>query len=539
MTRTRRALVFCSAVIATLSTALSIAPKVSAQPPNRTPAVVGEKLTDGQAYVTLVRLEHQPDASQNGRILIALEENGMKGIPIYESTDEGATWHFALHVVDTAQKDNSRCTLHWQPHLAEVPRAIGSLSAGTVLLSASSVCNDERGRMAQMQLQLWGSTDVGRTWQFRGTVAEGTAALPVWEPNLQILDDGSLVTYYSSETHKADGYNQLLCHKVSKDQGKTWGPEVYDVAFPGGVERPGMAIVTRLPDRRYVMNYEAVEGPVQNQVYLKYSRDGLNWGEPADRGTPVQTQSGIYPANCPVVSWFPLGGPNGVLIVSARGAAGGGDPGGRSLFWNTNNGVGPWWETPAPVQKGANSRAGWTQALMLKRDGSMLHITSSASATAPNNASSNEILFAAKKLDFNRYEAEDATQKGGAPMRDRSMSNGGKVRLGAKDVGRLTFHVRVPSAGAYTLAVDYEDIGFPATPRLIANGEAVRGAAAALQSAEAAAGVGNRDLGTRGTGKKMELSGSAQLKAGDNVIEVAGGEYALDVDFLEVTPSAK
>jgi hypothetical protein len=91
---------------------------------------VGEKLTDGQAYVTLVRLEHQPDASQNGRILIALEENGMKGIPIYESTDEGATWHFAVHAVDTTQQDNSRCNLHWQPHLAEVPRAIGSLSAG-------------------------------------------------------------------------------------------------------------------------------------------------------------------------------------------------------------------------------------------------------------------------------------------------------------------------------------------------------------------------------------------------------------------------
>ena len=528
-----RALVFCCAIIATLSTA------ASAQAPGRTPAAAGEKLADGQAYVTLLRLSHQPDASRNGRILIALEENGMKGIPLYESTDEGATWRFAEHAVDTTQKDNDRCNLHWQPHLAEVPRTVGSLAAGTVLLSASSVCNDERGRMAQMQLQLWGSTDAGKTWQYRGAIADGTAALPVWEPNLQILDDGSLVTYYSSETHKADGYNQLLCHKVSKDQGKTWGPEVYDVAFPGGVERPGMAIVTRLPDRRYVMSYESVDGPVPNQVHLKYSRDGLNWGDPADHGTPIQTQSGVFPANCPVVSWFPLGGPNGVLIVSARGAAGGGDPGGHSLFWNMNNGEGPWWEMPAPVQKAANSRAGWTQALMLKSDGSLLHITSSASADAPTNASRNEILFAAKKPDFNRYEAEDAAQKGGAPMRDRSMSNGGKVRLGAKDVGRLTFHVYIPNAGAYTLAVDYEDIGSPATPRLVANGEAVHGAAAALQRDDAAAGAGNRDLGTRGTGKKMEFSGAVPLKAGDNVIEVAGGEYALDVDFLEVTPTAK
>ena len=50
MTRKRRARVFGFAVIATLSTALSMAPKVSAQPPNRTPAVVGEKVADGQAY---------------------------------------------------------------------------------------------------------------------------------------------------------------------------------------------------------------------------------------------------------------------------------------------------------------------------------------------------------------------------------------------------------------------------------------------------------------------------------------------------------
>jgi hypothetical protein len=176
---------------------------------------------------------------------------------------------------------------------------------------------------------------------------------------------------------------------------------------------------------------------------------------------------------------------------------------------------------------------------MLKRDGSMLHITSSASADAPNSGPRNEILFASKKLDLGRYEAEDATRKGSAQMRDGSMSNGAKVRLGAKDIGRLTFDVRVPSAGAYTLAVDYEDIGFPATPRLIANGGAVAGAAAAIQRDEPTAGLRNRDLGTRGTGKKMELSGTAQLKAGDNVIEIAGGEYALDVDFLEVTPSAK
>jgi hypothetical protein len=287
------------------------------------------------------------------------------------------------------------------------------------------------------------------------------------------------------------------------------------------------------------MTYEAVAGRGDGQVYMKVSRDGLDWGNPSDRGTPIQTLGGEYPINCPVVNWFPLGGPRGVLIVSARGAGGGGDPGGRSLFWNANSGVGPWWEVPAPVQKRMNGRAGWTQALMLTPDGSMLHITSSASADAPGNPSRNEILFASKALGFNRYEAEDAARQGSARMRDGSMSNGAKVRLGAKDIGRLTFLLVLPNEDLYNLVVNYEDIGFPATPRLIANGAVVNGTAAAAKTDQAAAAFRNRDLGTRGTGQKMEFAGSVHLKSGDNIVEIAGGAYALDVDYLEITPSGK
>jgi hypothetical protein len=43
MTRIRRALISISSAIATLSTAVSIAPGVFAQPRTRAPAVVGEK----------------------------------------------------------------------------------------------------------------------------------------------------------------------------------------------------------------------------------------------------------------------------------------------------------------------------------------------------------------------------------------------------------------------------------------------------------------------------------------------------------------
>jgi len=517
---------------------LALIPRsIEAQPPNRSEAAVGQKLADGQAYITLVRLEHQADPARNGRILIAFEENGMFGIPIYESIDNGDSWHFVTRATDATHTDNERCNLHWQPHLTEMPRSSGSLAAGTILLSASAVCNNDQGRMAGMQLQLYRSADVGRTWQYVGTVAEGTAELPVWEPNLQILNDGRLVTFYSSEAHKADGYNQLLCHKVSNDSGKSWSAEVFDVAMKGGVERPGMAIVDRLPDGRYVMSYEDVDGPVQDQVYIKFSNDGLNWGNPSDRGTPVQALGGEYPVNCPVIRWFPAGGPNGVLIVSARGAWGGGDAAGRSFFWNTNNGEGPWWETAAPVQKLMNGRSGWTQALMPRPDGRFLHITSSASAAAPNSPSKNEILFASKPLDFNRYEAEDAARQGSALLRDPAMSNGAKIRLGAKEIGHLTFSIRVGKQGTYKVAVRYEDIGFPAVPRLIANGRILQGRSIAVQ-VDPARVRSRRDLGTRSKGNESDLAAQANLKPGTNVIEIAGGDYALDIDYLELTPAA-
>jgi hypothetical protein len=521
-------------IFVSLCLAWCLAGSAAAQPVDRT---VGKKLVDGQAYVTLVRLSHQANPSDNGRLLIAFEENGMEGIPIYESRDEGESWQLVTHATDAQASDHARCNLHWQPHLTEMPRTMGELKAGTVLLSASAVCNGDNGRMASMQLQLYGSTNQGRSWQYRSTIVDGTAELPVWEPNLLVLDDGKLVTFYSSEVHKQDGYNQMLGHKLSTDQGKSWGPEVADTAMPGGVERPGMVIVTRLPNGLYVYNYEDVQGPNNGQVHLKFSKDGLNWGKPEDRGTPVIAQGGEYPANCPTVYWFPVGGPDGVLVVSARQAGGGGDASGRSFYWNNNNGVGPWWEVPAPVQKLMNGRAGWTQAIMQRRDGSFLHITSSASPDAPTNPSKNQILFATGKLDFNRYEAEDADRAGSSVMRDASMSNGAKARLGAKDIGRLSFRVHMAKQGTYRLAVNYGDIGFASTPRLRANGKAVSGSAQAVPLDPTIAALRARDLGTRSRGERYELSAVVPLKAGDNEIEVLGGAYALDIDYLEITPA--
>jgi hypothetical protein len=531
-----------NALAASLLLATALSPAMAQGRGGRGPQAVGTRIADGQAYATLVELKHQADAADNGRLLLAFEANGFDGIPIWESIDHGSSWRFVANAHDPQETDRPRCDLHWQPHLTEMPRNAHGIAAGTVLLSASTVCQQPapgRGTQA-MHLRLFTSSDFGRNWNFRSTYAEGTGDAPVWEPHLLILADGSFAEFYSDETHKADGYNQMLGHKLSKDGGASWGPEIYDTAMKGGVERPGMVIIAHLPDGRYAYNFEDVDGPVLNQVHVKFSKDGLTWGDPEARGTKVETEAGQYPANTPNIFWFPIGGPKGVMVVTSRSSQGvGADPAGNVLYWNNNLGVGPWWQAPTPVRKIGNNRAGWTQAMLLLPDGRLLHITSSGAAdpATASNAGANAILFNAAKVDFNRYEAENAAQQGAAILRDASMSNGAKSRLGAKAVGTLTFHITVAKAGAYTLAVNYAGIGFTATPRLAANGKALAGTAGPAPIDPELAAERARDLGTRGNGEHSQLTATARLKAGANTITIMGGDYALDIDYLEVTPN--
>jgi hypothetical protein len=491
----------------------------------------GTKLADGQGYVTLVRLQYQSKKSDNGRVLIAFERPNRDGVPVYESRDDGNTFKLLSTVSEQFLKAPERCELHWQPNLIELPRDAGSLKKGSLMFSANATCADSAGGPAEEHLQVYTSTDLGHTWHYRSTIVEGPGRPSdkdnhgVWEPFIVPLNDGRLAVYYSSEQHKADGFNQLLAHKVSSDGGATWGNEVYDSAVPGGLERPGMATVVALPDRRYAYTYEDIDGPghdgeASGQVYIKFSRDGLDWGDPADRGTPIATMGGAWPIACPMLTWLPLGGSNGTLIVSAQRAGGSGDAGGRALYFNKDLGRGPWWQIPAPVQKRTgNMGAGWTQALMLKHDGRVLHLTSSSSASSATdnqNSARNEILYAAETLSFNRYEAEDAARHDAAFIRDNAMSNRARVRIAA-GTGRLDYNIYVDQAGRYPVTLRYAAATLmPATPRLAVNGAELE------------------PLNVAGTDNWSEVTVTVPLTAGYNTISVAGGKQPADEDYIEL-----
>ncbi|QWT18633.1 exo-alpha-sialidase [Bacillus sp. NP157] len=481
------------------------------------PEVVGTHLADGSGYVTVTPISEGSD-----RLLMAFEQKGMAGIALWRSEDGGDHWQPAGSVTDQVHKD-AAWQLRWQPHLMRLPRASGGLPAGTLLLSANATGNDDAGRVAAEDLQVYASTDGGATWHYRGSVIRGGGRPEdkdnkgVWETNIHLLDDGRLVAYYSTEQHKAEGYNQALGHKLSSDGGKTWGAEVLDVAIPGGVERPGMAVVTRLGDGRYAMTYENIDGPANGQVHVKFSRDGLDWGDPRQHGEPVATASGAWPSACPVVTWFPVGGPEGTLVISAERAGGGGDEGGRSLYWNNASGRGPWWEVRAPVQKRTgNIHAGWTQALVRRTDGRFLHVTTSSSPAEPTSEWANEVLYQSAALDFSRFEAEDAARRSAVSIPDAKASNGRKARLGAGSEGRLRFTINA-TAGRQIVAVRFATLGLPGTPAVVVNG------------ARQPAGT----VRDGGDGWSI-LETQVDLLQGMNTVDIGGAGHALDIDYLQL-----
>src|SRR5690606_33997898 len=139
--------------------------------------------------------------------------------------------------------------------------------------------------------------------------------------------------------------------------GRTWGEERLVVAMGDGLTRPGMPLVTRLPDGRYLMMYEIVGlpgyllEPRTNPIYYRYSSDGVDFGDPSDRGIIVQDARRQFLDATPGLAWSPFGGPNGTLIAAARAMMRNevGDVG-NGVMINRNLGEGYWTVVETPIE---------------------------------------------------------------------------------------------------------------------------------------------------------------------------------------------
>ena len=314
---------------------------------------------EANAYARVIQLQHA--GADNGTLLATFEHWYTDGTPsqyiIRDSTDGGSTWSTLSTVPDSLTGTGHPVSQMWQPFLFEFPRQLGAYPAGTIMLLGNTVPADG----SYTEFQEWLSFDHGKTWKSMGAIQSGgTFGDGIWEPSLHLDTEGQLVMDFSDERDNT-AHSQLIAQMVSGNGGATWSASQPVVASSVQADRPGMATVARIGSGGYVMSYEVCGRP-NCEIHLKFSSDGLHWGDPADLGTRVQTPDGLYPGHSPYITWVPDGTPAGELELAAQQVydTNSNQPAPvtyRALFVNTHGGTGAWDWATSPWQVSAASSA--------------------------------------------------------------------------------------------------------------------------------------------------------------------------------------
>ena len=343
----------------------------------------------GLQYARIIELKY--NGSLNGTLLATCEKTGIDNrmttvsFPIFRSTDGGSTWQ-RIADVTTSELGGMR----WEPELFELDRDLGSVKKGTILCGGLAIENKNGWRNGK--IKLFKSTDGGVSWTFMTNIASGgDDKHGIWEPFFIIDSQNRLICYYS-DCREYETHSQKLVHQVSTDGGYTWGPVVDDVAVEQRDLRPGMPVVSKMGNGKYIMTYEVVtEGKPHtgNPVYYRFSDDGHNWGDPKHLGTKLVTSGGTVPGSSPYNVYTPLGGEKGMVIVTSAfqtpSTASGSD-----LFVNYNYGNGPWERLSQPLKY---SYGGYSHGMALSADGSRLFMVNNIDFKSTNDKKLTKLVF--------------------------------------------------------------------------------------------------------------------------------------------------
>jgi hypothetical protein len=294
--------------------------------------IVPRTLIQGSTlYPRLVRLSHGPSET-NGHLLASTERL------IFRSTNDGRTWEPVTEVKPTEGSRIRCCTA-----LFEMPQDVGSLKAGTLLFSGTFA---EGGTAS---VQVYTSNDEGQTWKYHSTPVKrgGTPHHGLWEPEFEIAKDGSLVVYWSDETDPC--CSQKLTQMRTTD-GVNWKDETDTVKSSAQADRPGMIVVSKLPNGKYFMSYEICGPTYHCFVFSRMSKDGWNWGKNTEMGTKVVSTTGQYLGHAPNNHYMPDGHVllAGQILFEADGKTSK-DNGSVLFVSDKKNPLKPWTTTPAPV----------------------------------------------------------------------------------------------------------------------------------------------------------------------------------------------
>lgn len=489
----------------------------------------------GTTYAKNIVLKNS--GSANGQQFVTFDqlvlENGVQVYPIYRSTDNGTSWSRVATVKPSAQFPTLTRTA--QPSLYETPIQLGTMPAGTLLLSGMIMPTDR----SSSRLVMYKSLDHGLTWSFVSTVDTGGPATydpsptsttsTVWEPSLAVDANGGLVTYFSDERQKANNVLQAVSYRRSTDGGLTWGGLVNVSAPTNKSDRPGMITVTRIPNGNYVATFEVVNRPSQTNntapVYFKTSPDGLTWSPETSIGTKIALPDGRGVGSSPEVRWVPTtGNANGMIVVSSKWSldSAGNIDGGQNFVVNRNQGSGSWEQLPYAVTYDARDAEGGTfsgfaQGFDSSADGKTLY-----QATNVENLTTtyNDVRVGSIPINAQRYEAESAVRNDTSTVTQADAVGGAKVGNINNATSSVQFTVQAATAGTYTVNVRYDNgTGATSTHALAVNGT----------SAGTISYAPTVNWGRFGWAQK-----TVTLKAGANTLTFTKGTGFAELDQIQV-----
>lgn len=321
-------------------------------------------------YPTIIRLCHQKNDENNGKLLVACENWG-KTYPVYESTDDAESWSLVGRVQDDL---NAGYRSTWMPFLYELPTDMGQFKEGTVILAGTSTFY-KGDTLTGSTVTLYWSDDLGRTFHaFCNVDMAGGLEWGVWEPYLIYEEEtGRLFCFYSDDSDPE--HSQKLVFKYSTDL-VNWSEQFECVACDDYDLRPGMVALTKMGNGEYFMVYEMV-GIKGNPIYYKTSEKLDDWSDVADYGKVVSATGKTF-GSSPYVAWSPAGGKCGTLVVMGKHPVKGGSDTGTDMFVSFDYGktFAPV-DNPLPYSLSPCERCGYSPSLFFSPDGSTLYYANS------------------------------------------------------------------------------------------------------------------------------------------------------------------
>lgn len=190
----------------------------------------------------------------------------------------------------------------------------------------------------------------------------------------------------------------------------------------------------------------------------------------------------------PYVKWVDAGGPNGMVIISAKWGTDADDniSGGQNFYVNYNLGQGSWERLPMAVTYDANDTAGgyfsgFSQSFDVSVDNSTLYQATNVENF--NNTKTiegvsynlNDVRVGSLPLNGTIYEAENATLTDVNVEVAIDASNGQEVRYINEEDSSVSFdNIKVDKAGSYEILVRYSNgEGYEASHSVEVNGTTI------------------------------------------------------------------